>query len=135
MPKNNIKHKARSSASRMGKMVGIGKDGIHAGKLTTAGGIALLAAMPGYKAPDGITYSIIDVVMGKGTFATATTSYKMEVSLMIAGSLLYGRMPAGQTAATLPNAKMCGYLIAGGITMTIIGHWLNGFLRGSPIKF
>jgi hypothetical protein len=133
MPKKTVKTYARSGAKRIGNAVGISSSGIKAGKLTTAGGLALLGVMPGY-VNTGVSYSIVDVVLGKGVFATATMSYKMEVCLMIAGSLLLGRIPAGQTAATLPNGKLCGTLIAAGITMTIVGKWLNQLLGGSLIK-
>lgn len=131
MPK--VKGKARRAAAKMGNAVGISPKGIRVGKAATFGGIAAMAIIP--CVADGTTrLSMLDVMMGKGGYATQTLSVRAMRAMDIAAHLLYGRVPAGAATTDYTNGKVCGYLIVGGITLTIIGKWVNKFLGGSFVK-
>lgn len=129
------KRRAVSKAKKVGRTIGLSESGIRLGKVATFGAIPLLIFLPGYKDTSGVTYSIFEALTSKKStwLAGYSLSQRAEFAMKIGASLLLGKMPSG-TIDNWPNRLMCGYLVAGGMSLTVLGKWINAFLGGSFVK-
>lgn len=131
---SKTKGKTRARVDKIGRKMGISSQGIRLGRVAVTGSMAVLAFMPAYKDLSGVAYSIFDIMTGKGIFAPMSLSDRAANAFTVGRNLLYGYIPAGQTADRYPASKYCGFLVAGGITLEVLGKFINKYLGGSFIK-
>lgn len=132
--KTKVKARARRSADAIGKFVGVSEKGVRVGKLTTAVGCMGVAMIPGLLQGDNRVYSAVEILMGQGVFATATLQARAIQAFDVMAVLTIGKPVFGADNTLYRNRKIAGIMIASGITLTMIGKWINRYLGGSFIK-
>lgn len=124
-------------------MMGIGKNGIKAGRLVGFVSATTIPVLPSVY--DGANYlSPVGVLAGQGNFAAR--DWNTKIKAFLGGCLWNGlgiKVAGLGSIASAPDAPegyltsmkaLSGYGIAAGVGMSVAGRFVNPMLAGSPVK-